>query len=274
MGGDIDVESTVGIGSTFTLRLEAELAERTTRRSLAPLAALPSFQGRGRVLVAEDNPINREVAGEFLEELGCEVDFADNGLRAVEALEQRDYALVLMDCQMPELDGYEATRRIRAREKGRRTSIVACTAHAFEAEREKSEASGMDAFLSKPLTLTALAEVLTRFLGTETAARANVLEPGLKRTEGLIRVFREHVPAQVERIARAVERGDSAEVKLAAHRVKGSSLAFGAPRLVELCRELEQGRENLPQLVTELEAELGRVLGELGPSEAVTRQSA
>jgi CheY-like chemotaxis protein len=103
-----------------------------------------SFAGLGRVLVAEDNPINREVVGEFLAEFGCEVDFANDGREAVAALEKTSYALVLMDCQMPGMDGYEAT-------------------NAFEAEREKTEASGMDDFLSKPLTVGALAEEHPRF---------------------------------------------------------------------------------------------------------------
>jgi CheY-like chemotaxis protein len=176
-----------------------------------------------------------------------------------------------MDCQMPEMDGYEATRRIRAAESGRRTPIVACTAHAFEAEREKTEASGMDHFLSKPLTMGALAAVLERFLSPEGSAQPDsvvsptpsAFEGGPRRTPGLVRAFRTHVPGQIERLERAVENGDHADRKAAAHRLKGSCVAFGAQRMSELSRALEQDHEDHGVLVAELSQELTRVLAEL-----------
>jgi CheY-like chemotaxis protein/HPt (histidine-containing phosphotransfer) domain-containing protein len=286
MGGSIEVQSTLGRGSCFTLSVAARLAHSD---SLSPppsrgmsVPARRDFAGLGRILVAEDNPINRDVVGEFLAEFGCEVDFVSDGREAVEALERQRYALVLMDCQMPVMDGYEATRRIRAAESGHRTPIVACTAHAFEAEREKTEASGMDHFLSKPLTLGALATVLERFLSPVGRDQARVvvsptapaLESGPRRTAGVARAFRTHVPGQVERLERAVANGDHADRKAAAHRLKGSCLAVGAPRMIELSRALEQDDEDHAVLVAELSLELGRVLASFPVEEQPARSTA
>jgi CheY-like chemotaxis protein len=274
MGGSIEVASELGRGSCFTLSLMARRAQSDSvpppSRGLS-LPARRDFAGSGRILVAEDNPINRDVVGEFLGEFGCEVDFVSNGREAVEALERRRYALVLMDCQMPEMDGYEATRRIRAAESGHRTPIVACTAHAFEAEREKTEACGMDHFLSKPLTMGMLASVLERYLSPEGRARPHIVvsptpsafEGGPRRTPGLVRAFRTHVPGQIARLESAVANGDHADRKAAAHRLKGSCVAFGAQRMTELSRALEQDHEDHRTLVAELSRELTRVLAEL-----------
>ena len=273
MGGTLELTSTYGVGSTFKLTFVAEEVEvgpasqRLSQDGVAP-ASRKSFVGHGRVLVAEDNPINRDVVGEFLAEFGCEVDFVANGREAVEALGRGPYALVLMDCQMPEMDGYEATRRIRARESGQRTPIVACTAHAFEGEREKTEACGMDDFLSKPITVGQLAKVLERYLGVTNPgpvpralpSRPPTLDVTSRRSEGLVRVFTTHVPGQVDRLDLAVQHGDHADRRAAAHRLKGSCLAFGAPRMTELCRALELDEGDHNHLVAELKGELERVL--------------
>jgi signal transduction histidine kinase/DNA-binding response OmpR family regulator len=283
MAGSIEVESTFGVGSTFKLRVTARETPSETALTLSSQGSLPvarrDFSSAGRVLLADDNEINREVAAEFLAELGCQVDFANDGQQAVEALERQRYALVLMDCQMPVLDGYEATRRIRAAESGYRTPIVACTAHAFEEEREKTEASGMDDFLSKPLTVGALTAVLERYLppsGTKPprVALSPALETGQRRTAGLVRAFRTHVPDQVERLEQAVLAGDHAERKVLAHRLKGSCLAFGAPRMLELVRALEQDAQDHRALVSELAQELARVLDAVPAEEAPARSTA
>jgi signal transduction histidine kinase/DNA-binding response OmpR family regulator len=286
MGGSIEVESTLGRGSCFTLSL---VARRAHSDSASPppsrgmsRPARRHFAGGGRVLVAEDNPINRDVVGEFLAEFGCDVDFVSNGREAVEALARRRYALVLMDCQMPVMDGYEATRSIRAAESGHRTPIIACTAHAFEAEREKTEASGMDYFLSKPLTLGALGTVLERFLSPEgpalplgiVAPTPSAFESGPRRTAGLVRAFKTHVPGQIERLERAIANGDHADRKAAAHRLKGSCVAFGAQRMTELSRALEQDHEDHRALVAELSEELGRLLATLPDDAPPVRSTA
>ncbi len=145
--------------------------EATARRS--NLSPSPAMAAAGRVLVAEDNPINQKVAVRLLEKAGFAVDVANNGREAIEAWEQNGYDLILMDCQMPEMDGFEATAYIRNREKnGARTPICALTAHAMKADAEKCLAAGMDGYLSKPVNGAKLTEVVTRLIkGADQAAR-------------------------------------------------------------------------------------------------------
>ncbi|MCP9469726.1 MAG: response regulator [Nitrospira sp.] len=127
---------------------------------------------RGHVLLVEDNPVNQKVAVKMLEKLGCRVDVAGNGKEAVEAMERIRYALVFMDCQMPEMDGFEATRIIREREgTAHHTPIIAMTANAMAEDRKQCLKAGMDDFVSKPVTAQALIAVLNRWLPNETATR-------------------------------------------------------------------------------------------------------
>ena len=114
-----------------------------------------------RVLVAEDNIVNQKVASKLLEKFGCRVDVAANGEEAVRMAEDLPYALILMDCQMPEMDGYEATAAIRKMEKD--TPIIALTANAMEGDREKCLAAGMDDYLPKPINPEALNEMLDKW---------------------------------------------------------------------------------------------------------------
>jgi CheY-like chemotaxis protein/nitrogen-specific signal transduction histidine kinase len=166
MGGEIGVQSAERTGSTFWLTL------RLARGVAAGDAAAPASPGpagpHGRVLVAEDNAINRLVAVGMLESLGCAVETAEDGRQALEAVRQGGYDLVLMDLHMPELDGFAATAAIRtqeAAEGGRRhLPIVALTADALAGDAEKSRAAGMDDHLSKPVTRERLAAVLEHWL--------------------------------------------------------------------------------------------------------------
>ncbi|MCI0452387.1 MAG: response regulator, partial [Candidatus Latescibacteria bacterium] len=130
-------------------------------------AAHPKPPPRANVLVAEDNAVNQRVAVRLLETLGCRVDVAASGVEAIRMIEASEYDLVLMDCQMPGMDGYEATREIRRRESGGngRTTIVAMTAHALPGDREKCVEAGMDDFVAKPVRRDVLAEVIDRYLG-------------------------------------------------------------------------------------------------------------
>jgi signal transduction histidine kinase/DNA-binding response OmpR family regulator len=141
--------------------------------ALGDSSSIRPFGVRPRVLVAEDNPVNQRVAVRMLERLGLGADVASDGREAVQSYSRQPYAAILMDCQMPELDGFEATAQIRAREGvGRRTPIVAMTASAMRGDRERCLEAGMDDYISKPITIESLYAVLDRWLSL-TAAEAD-----------------------------------------------------------------------------------------------------
>jgi len=184
MGGQIEVESMPGTGSTF--RFTARIEKMDNIPAFAGDQILPGSRkecdhsdGSGivgrfsafRVLLAEDNPVNQAVGTAMLKYFGCRTDVAEDGLEALEAWAAERYDLILMDCQMPRMDGYEATREIRKREffgegesAPRRVPIVALTAHALEGDREVCLDAGMDDYLSKPYKSDQLYSVLVRWL--------------------------------------------------------------------------------------------------------------
>ena len=163
MHGTLTVESTPGVGSSFTLSLTLATRKAPAHR---PAAAPPSAANTSRnlrILLVEDNLINQHVARQLLQHLGLAVDLAENGHEALDAVAATTYDLVLMDMQMPEMDGIEATRRIRAhRSLPQQPIIVAMTANASEADRERCRAAGMDGFVAKPIQLEDLEHVLTQ----------------------------------------------------------------------------------------------------------------
>ncbi len=150
-------------------RMHSSHEERFEKAPLAVHpAAFSAIEPAGvrirRILITEDNPVNQLIAQKQLERLGFEVDVADNGLEALAAIDRRRYDLVFMDCQMPMLDGYEATRRIRERLNGQPLPVIALTAHNLDSDRERCLAAGMDDYLAKPLYEDTLYEMLDRWL--------------------------------------------------------------------------------------------------------------
>jgi len=166
MGGRIGLKSAYGAGATFWFRIPliaAEVQPQEPVRRQDPINH-PRHNG-ARLLVAEDNPVNQLVAVRLLEKLGYRADVAANGSEAVDALLRIDYAVVLMDCQMPEMDGFEATREIRRRQSpGHRTPVIAMTAGAAQADRDRCFQADMDDYVSKPVRAEELGQVLARWV--------------------------------------------------------------------------------------------------------------
>jgi CheY-like chemotaxis protein len=169
MGGRIEVASRVGAGSTFAFEIEFALADTTPAAPVeSDYGALDALEGlQGVVLLVEDNVVNRMIGGEMLRSFGLDVLEAEDGQQAVALLGRQRVDLVLMDVQMPVLDGYGATRQIRDREarlRLPRVPVVALSANAFEEDAAQSAAAGMDAHLPKPYARAQLREVLKRWL--------------------------------------------------------------------------------------------------------------
>ena len=167
MGGTAGASSTPGQGSTFwftaRLRKQEDTVHQPAATASAACRSTPDLS-QHRILLVEDEPINREVASMMLEDAGLVVDTAEDGLQAVDRLEKQEYALILMDMQMPNMDGLEATRCIRRLPLGRAVPIIAMTANAFEEDRSRCLAAGMDDFISKPADPERLIQVISHWL--------------------------------------------------------------------------------------------------------------
>ena len=249
--------------------------------AMVEAASSPAVTAHGRhkerVLLAEDNTVNQRVALGQLRKLGYAADAVGNGLEVLEALNHVSYDIVLMDCHMPELDGYEATGAIRQREGARKhTWIIAMTANAMSGDREQCLAAGMDDYVSKPVRLDELSAVLERARRNIAAApaidqrsleelRKLPDEDGQSMLRDLLLRFIEGAPVGMGELRSAIERADHRAAAFAAHSLKGSSSYFGAHRFQELCGEVERagkagGGGPLAPLLLPLEVEFQRVL--------------
>jgi PAS domain S-box-containing protein len=243
------------------------------KTDFAPQQTQPLIRATGplrlhkqRVLLAEDNVVNQQVALGNLQKLGYTADLATNGIEVLEALEKKQYDMILMDCQMPELDGYQVTREIRLREKkGHRTWIIAMTANVMVGDRERCLAAGMDDYVSKPLRRENLRAALDRGAARPVKPPTNHFLKNLGDDENelaeLIGLFIDSAPASITQLKLAAEKKNAADIAFAAHTLKGSCGNFGKSELYETCVQLEQaGRDgklgDVAELVTKAEMEL------------------
>lgn len=206
-----------------------------------------------QILVAEDNPVNQKVIRLMLERLGYRPDIVGNGLEAVQALRLRPYDLVLMDMQMPELDGLAATRRIRAElPPERQPRIVVLTANVFSEGRAAAQAAGVDGYLTKPLEPATLVRVLQGSLPIPASqeedppldpvilAQVRAVFSSPEAWQEMIQTYRQDSEALLGSLRQALEQRDPQAIARLAHRLKGGSSTLGAKRLAELCQQLEK----------------------------------
>ncbi|OGP15692.1 MAG: hypothetical protein A2052_07455 [Deltaproteobacteria bacterium GWA2_54_12] len=220
---------------------------------------------RGKILLAEDNPTNQKVALAMLKKLGLHAETAANGLEALSALASRQYDLVLMDCQMPELDGYETTRRIR--EPGTPVlnssiPVIAMTANAMQGDREVCIKAGMNDYISKPIDPGTLSSVIEKWLrpkNTQPEIKAALpsADGGIFDKEGflgrlmgdealaveILQSFLDDLPGQIARLNSAVENADTESVRRLAHTIKGAAGNTGALALENTARMIEEAAE-------------------------------
>jgi signal transduction histidine kinase/CheY-like chemotaxis protein/HPt (histidine-containing phosphotransfer) domain-containing protein len=282
---------------------------RVIRHSIPPRPSVPEPILPAtdlRILVVEDHPLNQEVMKDLLGSIGCSFELAEDGAAALRALEQEEYSLVLMDCQMPGVDGYEATRRHRRREREKgssRVPIIAVTAHALAEEREKVLQAGMDDFLTKPIQIASLSQMLQKWaararrfdprpsLGAQGAGAGGtgtprevapvtpgagsdkevpLLDPSTPRSDRMWELFLQHSRDDIEFIQEAAAVEDAESLRLRSHRVKGSAYAFGARPLGDKAAELERlaiaGNLNVEVQVNDLVRLFNQTCGLMRPS--------
>jgi signal transduction histidine kinase/DNA-binding response OmpR family regulator len=235
---------------------EASSSAAEPAKETAPVAAAPL-----RILLAEDHEMNQKVAIRLLERLGHRADIANNGREALARLDHAAYDVILMDVQMPEMDGLEASRIICSRwPAGQRPRIVAMTAEAMQGDREKCLAAGMDDYIVKPVTLDRLSAALAKCQPRREPADGAALDRevldqiqedlgGTAALRDVIQTFLGKTPAVLATLRDATARADADAIRRAAHSLKGTSALLGARTLAEQCAELE--RLDQPTVVAE-----------------------
>ena len=308
MGGSLEMTSSPGQGSTFSVSLPFLRAARASltpeppdslARLLGPAAATKSEWASTRtsrpieILLVEDNPVNQRLALEILSRRGHRVTVADNGLQALEHLTGRTFDVVLMDVQMPEMNGLEATRAIREIEcgTGRHVPIVAMTAHAMSGDRERCLEAGMDDYLTKPIRAEALVTYVERLTMSENTKpsieqrspapapsdQVLDLQEALDRVDGdrellseIAGLFLADADEMMDVVRKAVEAKDGPALHRAAHRLKGSVVTFAAAPAADAALVLELlGRDGqvdaAPEAFKRLEVEIARLVDALTP---------
>lgn len=290
MGGQIGVESLLGEGSRFWFHLQLEegqevIIEKNHSR-MAMNAQLKDF----RILVAEDNSINQKVALGFLENLGIQGQAVANGAEAVELLKKFKFDLVLMDCHMPEMDGYEATQRIRQLENPRlrKIPIVAMTANVMQGDRERCLAIGMNDYISKPIVFEELEKSLLKWLPLkEESPKKEESEINSKdfdvMKEALVKLMKSYrkgfaqdvvhtfimtTPNSLQKIEQSFQNQDYKTLMFESHSLKSSSLILGLRHFSSLSARIEGGcrkeeYNEMPELISQLRTEHERILADL-----------
>ncbi len=304
MGGEIWVESEPGVGSKFIFTAEFGLSKKVTpgarvsRKRVEDTEAMKSIRG-ARILLVEDNEINQQVALEILEGAGFVVSIAENGQEAMDAVREKSFDMVLMDVQMPVMDGYTATKEIRKQSRFKALPIIAMTASAMTQDIDKAIAAGMNGYVAKPIDINKLFSTLIEWIAPgkrdippdtkkediENEAEAGILPPelpgisiqsGLSKVAGnkslyrkLLLKFSESNADVVDEIKDSIGQGDMETAARLAHTVKGLSGTLGAKKLYPAAAELEkaikQGKTgSMDSLIENFKANLRVVLDGIG----------
>ncbi len=280
---------------TFVMKpvRRAQLASAIAQVVSVPHDGAPALAGEDRlkpvlhdtkqkILVVEDNVVNQKVAVGQLRHLGYEADVVASGAEAIEAIRRRTYDLILLDCQMPDIDGYDVARAIRRMGSAtRRIPIVAMTAHAMDGDREKCLAAGMDDYLAKPVSTQRLSTVLVRWLGTREEVVDTEKIAGLQQLartnpsfiHDIAGLFREDALLRIHELRDSIGNGNTETLARAAHSLKSSSGNIGAARMYSLCATIEssarQGNlDGVAEMVEQLSTELDRALQALAQSDS------
>ncbi|MDZ4185333.1 MAG: response regulator, partial [Desulfuromonadales bacterium] len=276
MGGTIGVESVQGGGTIFWFTVELEQrtkeqagteivdsgGEKLTHQDLK--GNRPAEESNRHILLAEDDPINQHMTKLFLTKSGYHVDVASNGREALKLLEENDYALVLMDCMMPEINGYEATTLIRnpaSSVRNHTIPVIALTANAMREDQENCLKAGMNDYLAKPIEVTKVLEILKKWAPIEaesgeheSAPTGNVIfnkEELVARSMGDIElsryvatIFMENAPEYIEAIRSALGAKDVGALRQSSHKLKGAAATMALLELAKAARSFEESVES------------------------------
>jgi two-component system, sensor histidine kinase len=278
MQGQIGVNSQPGIGSTFWFWVDLEISKALPKL----LKTNNNYRFKAKLLVAEDYPANQLVVQRFLEDLGCQVYLVSNGFEAVKVLKNQHFDLVFMDCQMPFMDGYQATKEIRREElaegSGKHIPIIALTAHALSEDETQCKEAGMDEWVTKPFTRQDLSKALQKWLPEQllisdqpalktdisTLVKASsVIEDTTAINMGfftqqfhldnivdldfittLTQTFQQDAARTLSNLQQSIESGDAEQIRKLAHGLKSLSTNVASGKLTELCKTMEQAGKN------------------------------